>query len=282
MRNWSSQIYEWLKSGPDIQWATLPNELMVHLQATSVFDDLSKLPLSQLLQSLAHRSFVHELKRYGTLDSNERLEFLGDSVLSLLVSSELYQRFPDESEGVLSKRRGALVNQDFLAEIAEVAGLPQLILLGNSEWGRSHFLFPSLLSDVLEATLGAIYCQLGADVARAYLTHLWSLYLQKTGKDPFKSLAHFDPKSQLQEKSMALVGQFPEYLSREIAGPNGPCFEVQLQLIGEVLLTGQFDSKKRGTRHLAKQALELNLVETLLARTSLPNNKFVTGENYVD
>lgn len=274
MQNWSSTLFDLLseRHPSTMSWSDVPESLISHLSnAETLRPFYLSLPFPLFIQALSHRSFVNELRNHQVIASNERLEFLGDSILGLIVSEELYHRFPLEDEGTLSKRRGAMVNQDQLAESAASAKISLLALVGNAEWGRSQFLSPSILSDIFEALLGAFYLDQGPQRAKEFLHCCWNLVSESTGKNPFQGLAQFDPKSSLQEKAMALLGEFPSYIGHELPSENGASFQVDLHLLGEVQLSGVFDSKKRGSRELARQALTQLLVEKLALEKSRDN-----------
>ena len=150
-----------------------------------------------LRQALTHRS-------YGA-PHNERLEFLGDSVLSLCISSTLYHDFPKLTEGDLSRMRAHLVKEPTLAEIAQGMQLGDFLALGEGELKSGGFRRPSILADALEAILGAIYLDSGFDATCKVIEHLYSPII--TQLDP-KKLSK-DPKTQLQEYLQSLKFPLP-------------------------------------------------------------------------
>src|SRR5690606_7587849 len=107
------------------------------------------------VNAITHRSFAHEVK--FKCEHNEKLEFLGDSVLQLIISQKLYEMYPDLKEGVLSKLRSSIVNEASLFKLAKSLELDGLILLGRGEFNEEGYLKPSLLSNLFEAILGAVY-----------------------------------------------------------------------------------------------------------------------------
>ena len=163
--------------------------------------------------ALTHKSWLNEASRSGRTD-NERLEFLGDAVLNLVVSDTLMRRFPDRSEGDLSKARAVIVNESALAQAAEQLDLGQWIFLGRGEEQAGGRRRPSILADALEALVGAIYLDGGfsaaIDVARRVLAG---------AIDDSERSVKLDFKSRLQERSQAMLQVTPHYL---VVGQEGP------------------------------------------------------------
>src|SRR4051812_35524651 len=148
--------------------------------------------------ALTHKSWLNEAPGAGRTD-NERLEFLGDAVLALVVSDLLMRRFPERSEGELSKTRAVIVSESGLAKAAEAIGLGQWIFLGRGEDQAGGRRKPSILSDALEALMGAVYLDAGLEAARAVAERLFGPALQDAEQG-----ASQDYKSRLQERSQAL------------------------------------------------------------------------------
>ncbi|HEU0127558.1 MAG TPA: ribonuclease III, partial [Pseudonocardiaceae bacterium] len=177
----------------------------------SALDDLctqlavSELDPELLKQALTHRSFAYE---NGGLPTNERLEFLGDAVLGVVVTEALYLAHPDLSEGRLAKLRAAVVNARALAEVGRTLGLGEHILLGRGEESTGGRDKASILSDTVEALIGAIYLDRGYQTASAVVHHLF---------DPLMAAAAdlgagLDWKTSLQELSADRGLGVPEYL----------------------------------------------------------------------
>src|SRR5215213_9245616 len=122
-----------------------------------------------LVRALTHRSFAYE---NGNLPTNERLEFLGDAVLSLVVTDALYHRHPDLAEGRLAKLRAAVVNMRALAHVARALGVGDHVHLGKGEEGSGGRDKSSILADTLEALIGAVYVEHGIDVSNAFVHRL--------------------------------------------------------------------------------------------------------------
>jgi len=208
-----------------------------------------------LFLALTHRSFVNEKGK--SIGDNERYEFLGDAVLELAISHLLIDMFPDYSEGDLSKIRAAMVNERELAELARKLGLGMYLNLGKGEelsGGRDK---PSLLSDALEAVLGAIYLDRGFKKAKGVISVLFAPILKEAGNKDFCK----DYKTRLQEISQARFKTTPRYKLVSERGPDHKkVFEVNL-FVGDTLLgVGRGYSKKSAEQEAAR--LALNALDT--------------------
>ena len=197
------------------------------------------IPLNGDLYELAltHRSYAYE---HGGIANNERLEFLGDSVLGQAVTVMLYTNYPDLDEGDLAKRRASLVSTLALAEVARSIELGQYIRLGNGEeltGGRNK---DSILADTVEALFGATYLTAGPEVANALVLRLIEPLLD----NPERFGAAMDPKTSLQEAVAKLGTAVPVY-SVEAAGPDHARVFTATVTVGElVTATGTGTSKK--------------------------------------
>jgi len=210
--------------------------------------------LYDLKQALTHSSFSHE---WGSeYPSNERVEFVGDGVLNLVVAEMLYQKYPDFKEGKLSKLRGALVNEDELAVIAKVLNLSDSLFLGKGEIKKGE-LQKSTLADTVEALIGVIYLSEGFDAAKSFITEIFNLYENKLGVKFLeeKRLIDFDPKSILQEKLQQKFDKTPDYRSMEISQGN---FRVELWIGDDLCLVKSGNNKKVIEKELAKEYLQKN------------------------
>lgn len=208
-----------------------------------------------LLDALTHRSFKNERPDIAPTD-NERLEFLGDAVVGLVVASLLYVRFPDSDEGELTRRRADLVSERGLFETAQQIGVGDAMRLGKGEQksgGRSK---PRLLSSALEACVGAVYCDGGAEAAFAVARRIFEPRLYDSAP------GHRDPKSRAQEWAQANLGGTPSY---RLVGSQGPDhdreFTVALDLHDEEVATGVGRSKMEAEQAAARAALETWSVE---------------------
>lgn len=202
----------------------------------------------ELLQhALTHRS-VHR-------DNNERLEFLGDAVLSLVMTEMLYRRYPDLPEGDLSRVRSSLVNQDMLARIARSLNIGHYVRLGHGEMKSGGQNRDSILADTVEALIGAIYLDNGLDCARRFVL---SFFDQKK-LDELKTISlKKDPKSALQECLQALRLPLPIYNVRTTGKSHEQIFYVTCSVEGlSYTTTSESDSRRRAEQLAAEKYLEL-------------------------
>lgn len=209
-----------------------------------------------LLAALTHKSFSNESVELS-LENNERLEFLGDTVMSLIVSETLFARFPNMAEGNLSKFRSSLVNEESWAKLARALGLSKVLLVGKGELLRGGPEKSPQLADVFEALIGAIYLEKGYEETRDHAFRFFDIF-EETYNEKFisiETLEQFDAKSRLQEETMKLYQVLPEYTSEELESE----FVVSLSIKGKVLATTSHLSKKKGEKELAYQVLKENL-----------------------
>ncbi len=205
-------------------------------------------------QAFVHSSYFNE-NPTSVAGHNERLEFLGDAVVGLVVSGLLYERYPDEDEGFLTARRAALVNRDALAGLALQLGLDRYLLLGRGEEEAGGATRPSLLAATFEALAGAVFLAEGLDPTRAWLRALFGERLDLRGDDddPPKSA-----KSRLQEWSQRHRHARPHYqLLGTVGPPHEQRFTVAAVLGGEQLAVGEGSSRQRAEEHAAAAALLL-------------------------
>lgn len=204
-----------------------------------------------LMQAFTHTSYANEHRKENIQD-NERLEFLGDAVLELAVSQYLYRTYPDMSEGKLTKFRANIVCEPSLHTFSMHLGMDQFVLIGKGEeatGGRSR---PSLLADVFEAFIGALYLDQGFDAALTFLTdHVFPTI------EPGAFSHAMDYKSQLQE----LVQQYKDLnIEYNIIDEKGPShnkeFVAQVQINGDMYEVGVGRTKKEAEQRAAKNALD--------------------------
>ena len=200
--------------------------------------------------ALTHKSYANEFE--PRIKYNERLEFLGDSVLGLAAATYLFEHFTHLKEGELTKTRSGIVRQSTLTRIAKEIGLGDLLLLGPSEyaWGRER---DSNLEDALEAVIGAIYFDCGWEVARDYVFRQFGAEFERVKITGIPK----DYKSKLQE---IIQHQPPKKLSYEEISANGPdhdrTFEAAALIDGEIFGRGIGRSKKAAEQEAAKAALQ--------------------------
>jgi len=204
-------------------------------------------------RALTHRSFANV--RVGeNCQHNEALEFLGDSVLGFVVSAWLLERFPDLSEGKLSKMKAYLVSESRLVEIAEALDLGNYILLNRGEEKTGGRRKRALLADAYEALIGVLYMDGGIRVAEQFLRR--ELREKLMSIDP-AAMIGADYKSALQEKLQAAGGPGPDYAVVEVLGPDHRrTFRVELRIAGRAIASGEGHTIKLAQQEAARSALE--------------------------
>lgn len=210
---------------------------------------------SLLKLALTHSSYANECGNPSRC--NERLEFLGDSVLSLVVSDYIFKNFKDRPEGELTKLRASLVCEKSLCEFSRQMGVGEHILLGKGEMQNGGRERPSILADAFEAILAALYLDAGMDKAREHVLRFVTDELKHSDDEVFK-----DYKTTLQE---VIQRNREEQLSYVLSSESGPdhdkCFTVEVRLNSNVIGKGSGKSKKRAEQMAAKQALQLMGIE---------------------
>jgi ribonuclease-3 len=207
---------------------------------------------SLLARALVHGSWLHEHPDAAT-GHNERLEFLGDAVVSLVVSEALHALRPDDDEGVLSARRAAIVSTGGLARLARRLELGEYLLLGEGEAQRGGRSRPILLASALEAVAAAIFLDGGWEAVRPWLADLAAPELAADA--PAGSLK--SPKSRLQELTQRDTGERPEYRVVEVSGPDHQRrFVVEVAAGGRILGAGAGASRRGAETVAASLALE--------------------------
>ena len=200
-----------------------------------------------LLLALTHRSFAYE---NGGIPTNERLEFLGDSILGQAVTVRLFTDHPELDEGELAKRRASLVSSAALAEVARTVGLGPVIRLGRGETMTGGADKPSILADTVEAIIGAVYLDRGGEVATEFVLRLIGPLMADT--DRFG--AAMDPKTSLQEIAARRGAAAPVYTVTE-SGPDHSKHFVATVVVGDlVTASGEGSSKKQAEMAAALEA----------------------------
>jgi len=201
-------------------------------------------------EALTHRSFTQELRL--VMPDNERLEFLGDALLDCFIAEFLMRRFPEDQEGVLSKKRASLVNEEVLAEKAKSLGLNQVLKLGPAEARSGGAEKASLLSDVFESVLAALYLDQGFETARLWLESVFEKNLCESGQCEFEK----DYKTRFQEWAQGSLRRTPRYLLTKEEGPeHKKQFHVQVLIDDEIWGEGMGLSKKKAEQQAAESAL---------------------------
>lgn len=207
--------------------------------------------MANLEAALYHRSFLNEAG--DDVESNERLEFLGDAVLGLIVSDKLYKDYPAMTEGQLSQVRAILVRWDALAKAAQRINLGEFLILGRGEemsGGRER---PSNLAGAFEAVIGAAFIDSGMDFARELTLRLLEPDLEEIQASGFT----VDSKSELQHLAQTNYHEIPQYTLISSEGPDhAKLFTVEVSVGDQVLGRGQGRNKKQAESNAARQALE--------------------------
>jgi ribonuclease-3 len=202
----------------------------------------------ELLQrALTHRSYAYE---NGGLPTNERLEFLGDSVLGLVVTDTLFRGYPNLPEGQLAKLRAAVVNMTALADVARGLHLGAYVRLGRGEEGTGGRDKPSILADTLEAVIGAVYIDCGLDEASSLVHRLFDPVIERSARLG----AGLDWKTSLQELTAAELLGVPEYQVEESGPDHQKSFRAVVKVGGRVRGTGEGRSKKAAEQQAAEAA----------------------------
>jgi len=205
-----------------------------------------------LIQAFVHRSYLNENPEFH-LGHNERLEFLGDAVLELVVTEELYQQYPQKPEGELTNWRAALVNARMLAKVAEEIGLNDFLLLSRGETKELGKARQFILANTFEALVGAIYLDLGYDACDKFIKDYLTIKLP----DIIESGLFKDAKSRFQEEAQERMGITPAYKVLKEWGPDhAKSFIVGVFLGEELVAEGEGSSKQEGENEAAKRALE--------------------------
>ncbi|MCI5049973.1 MAG: ribonuclease III [Rickettsiales bacterium] len=205
--------------------------------------------------SLVHQALTHpscaQVDADGQALNNQRLEFLGDSVLGLVIAEMLYVTFPHEQEGQLARRLAALVCGPVLVKVAEKINLGDALIMSPSEEendGRSN---PSNLEDACEALIGALYLDAGLDAARSFISQHWAEFVESQENAPK------DPKTALQEWAQSKGLPLPHYEVTATDGPaHAPEFTISVSVEGQGEASATGASKKKAERDAAEKLLD--------------------------
>ncbi|MGW2254392.1 ribonuclease III [Kitasatospora sp. NPDC001660] len=200
-----------------------------------------------LVRALTHRSYAYE---NGGLPTNERLEFLGDSVLGLVVTDTLYRVHPDVPEGTLAKLRAAVVNSRALADVGRGLDLGAFIRLGKGEEGTGGRDKSSILADTVEAVIGAVYLDKGLDAATEFVHRLFDPLIEESSQLG----AGLDWKTSLQELTASVGIGVPEYVVMESGPDHEKTFTAAARVAGEDFGSGVGRSKKEAEQKAAESA----------------------------
>lgn len=202
-----------------------------------------------LLQALTHESYCHEKK--NKFPSYEKLEFLGDTVLNLIISQYLYEKYPYFSVGQLAKTKAKLISRAILTTFGKKIQLGKYLFLGKGEEARGGRNRDSIISDSHEAVIGAIYLDQGMEKARNFVLQNFSEILEEI------NIKELDHKTTLQEYLQKKYKKLPVYKLADESGPaHQKIFTVQVWFKGQKLGTGRGNSKKAAEQAAAKKALK--------------------------
>ncbi len=224
---------------------TPPDELEKNIGITFSNKDL-------LTEALTHRSYLNEYPRWP-LPHNERLEYLGDAVLELLVSEELFKKFPHEPEGQLTVFRAALVNYQILAKVAERIGMQKFILMSRGEKKDTGKAREVILANAMEALIGAIYLDRGFEKMRPFVHE----FVMNNLDEVLKNKTYKDAKSELQEIVQEKLKLTPTYRTLEEVGPaHKRIFTMGVYYGDKLIANGSGPSKQEAELEAAKNALK--------------------------
>ena len=199
---------------------------------------------SILEKSLTHKSFDNDI-------NNEKLEFLGDRVLGLIISKHLLEIYPDEKEGIIDKKLANLVNKKTCTEISKSLNIDKYVVVGKSHKILKRSV-DKVMSDCLEAIIGAIYLDNGIKLSEKFVLNSWKGHLDKS------EVAMIDPKTRLQEYSLKIYKELPKYTFYKKSGPqHTPLFKIDVQIKNSKKFIGFGKSKKKAQQDAAKKLLNI-------------------------
>ena len=198
--------------------------------------------INYLKKAITHKS-------YDSLNNYEKLEFLGDRVLGLVISKKLIELYPDQKEGVLDKRLASLVNKNRCLEVSKNIGLEKFILIGNKS--NKSKIENKILSDCIEALIGAIYYDKGFEASEKFILNMWRSFISSS------DVSIVDSKTKLQEYSLKKFKSLPIYKLVSSSGPkHKPKFIISVKLKNTKLFEGSGNSKKKAEQSAAKILLD--------------------------
>ena len=196
-----------------------------------------------LIKSLTHKSF-------DSKDNNEKIEFLGDRVLGLIIAKKLLEIYPKEKEGILDKKFASLVNKKKCLEIAKKIDLEKYILVSNPK-NKKIKIEDKVIADCLEALIGALYLDQGFNVTEKFILNQWSEHILAS------VVTQIDAKTKLQEYSLKIFKKLPTYKLISNTGPrHKPLFKVAVKMKNTKFFTGNGSSKKDAEQNAANLCLE--------------------------
>ena len=198
---------------------------------------------------LLERALTH--KSFDNANNNEKLEFLGDRVLGLVISQKLLEKFPHEKEGIIDKKFANLVNKKTCSLIARKLNLKKFLFLGSSHKNLERSA-EKIISDCLEAIVGSIYLDGGLKSAQKFILKFWEIYLDKS------IITLVDSKTQLQEYSLKKFKELPKYIFHKKTGPqHKPLFKTEVNIPNSKKISGTGSSKKKAQQNAASKLLRI-------------------------
>ena len=198
--------------------------------------------INYLKKSLTHKSF-------DKINNYEKLEFLGDRILGLVISKKLIELYPKEKEGILDKKLSSLVNKNKCLEVSKSIGLEKFVHVGNKNVNTK--IENKIVSDIIEALIGAIYFDKGLDVAEKFILNHWKDLIN------LSDITIVDSKTKLQEFSLKKYKSLPVYKLISSSGPkHKPKFTISVRLKDTKFFDGTGDSKKKAEQNAAKKLLD--------------------------
>ena len=200
-------------------------------------------------KDLLHQALTH--KSSNNTDNNEKLEFLGDRVLGLVISIKLLDKFPDEKEGIIDKKFANLVNKKTCTEIAKQLNLKKYIYLGSAHKNLERS-SEKIIGDCLEAIIGGIYLDGGFKASEKFILNFWEIYINKS------IITLIDSKTKLQEFSLKRFKKLPKYIFFRKTGPqHKPIFKTEVEITGSKRITGIGSSKKNAQQNAAEKLIKI-------------------------
>ena len=198
--------------------------------------------LNYLKKSVTHKS-------YDSVNNYEKLEFLGDRILGLVISKKLIELYPDEKEGVLDKKLASLVNKNRCLEIAKIIDLEKYVLVGNKN--KKNKIESKIVADSIEALIGAIFYDKGLEGSEKFILSMWKSFINSS------DLTIVDSKTKLQEYSLKKFKLLPIYKLVSSSGPkHKPKFTISVRLKDTKFFESSGDSKKKAEQNAAKKLLD--------------------------
>tara|TARA_Y100000768_G_scaffold383395_1_gene365437 strand:+ start:1339 stop:2004 length:666 start_codon:yes stop_codon:yes gene_type:complete len=200
-------------------------------------------------QNLLHKALTH--KSYNNNLNNEKLEFLGDRVLGLIISNKLINKYPNEKEGIIDKKFANLVNKKTCSKIAKKINIKNYLYLGSSHKNLERY-SDKIISDCLEAVVGAIYLDGGFKSSEKFILKFWSIFIDKS------DITLIDSKTKLQEYSLKKFKKLPKYTFFKKTGPqHKPIFKTEVEITGSKKTLGTGSSKKNAQQNAAAKLIKI-------------------------